>query len=322
MSLENDLHATTPAPVLTQDGPPSQWVDLEGPVHYVDFGGPQDGPVVVCVHGLGGSHLNWLSIGPSLARSCRVLALDLPAHGLTPIAGRSTSVRAIQALLHRFITEVAGAPVILMGNSMGGMITVLQSHADPRSVCGAVLLDPAVPHGLRSRPDPLVVAAFAGYALPRVGERVLRERRGRFSAEQVVQQTLNLCMADARRVDPANVTASVQLARYRMQHAELDAGFLSAARSLLRLLWQRREYEAAMSSIKVPVLLIQGDRDRLIPVHAARAVARRRPTWRYEELPEVGHVPQLEAPDDVVALVEDWLTREGAPAAEQARRHK
>jgi pimeloyl-ACP methyl ester carboxylesterase len=35
--------------------PPSQWVDLGGPVHFVDYGGPQDGPLLVCVHGLGGS---------------------------------------------------------------------------------------------------------------------------------------------------------------------------------------------------------------------------------------------------------------------------
>jgi len=37
----------------------SHWVDLDGPMHFADFGGPSDGPLLICVHGLGGSHLNW-----------------------------------------------------------------------------------------------------------------------------------------------------------------------------------------------------------------------------------------------------------------------
>ena len=297
-------------------------MDLDGPVHYVDFGGPDDGPVIVCVHGLGGSYLNWLAVGPQLAKTCRVYALDLPAHGLTPIAGRSTNVHEIQALLHRFIAEVAGAPAVLMGNSMGGMLTIMQAKADPKSVAGAVLLDPALPHGVKARPDPLVAAAFIGYALPGIGERVMRERRGRFTAAQLVRQTLDLCCADPDRVDQTIIDASEELATYRMQHAELDAGFLGAARSLLRVLWRRKPYEGAMDAIAAPVLLIHGDRDRLVPVHAARAVARRHRSWRYEELAGIGHVPMLEAGDVVVDLVVDWLGNEGSAAAERATENR
>src|SRR5690349_12827084 len=88
--------------------PPSRWADLDGPVHYVDFGGPDDGPLVVCVHGLGGSHANWLAIAPQLARTCRVLALDLGGFGLTRGGNRGTSLAANTRLLHRFLTEVAG----------------------------------------------------------------------------------------------------------------------------------------------------------------------------------------------------------------------
>lgn len=300
--------------------PPSSWVDIDGPVHFVDFGGPADGPVVVCVHGLGGSLLNWLAVGPELARSCRVLALDLPAHGLTPVEGRSTSVHEIQRLLHRFITEVAGSPAVLMGNSMGGMLTILQAAADPDSVAGAVLVDPALAHHVTARPDPLVAAAFLGYAVPGIGERLLRQRRGRFTPEQLVQQALWLCCAEPERVPQEIIEASVVLAKRRMEHPELDAGFLSAARSLLRVLARPAAYHAAMKGIRVPVLMIHGDRDRLVHVHSARAVAQRHPQWRYEELPDVGHVPPLETPDEVVAVVLDWLSTEGAPAAERARR--
>ena len=50
-------------------------------MHYVDFGGPDDGPTIVLVHGLGGSHLNWDLLAPRLTPHARVLALDLPGFG-------------------------------------------------------------------------------------------------------------------------------------------------------------------------------------------------------------------------------------------------
>ncbi|HEY6480179.1 MAG TPA: alpha/beta fold hydrolase, partial [Streptosporangiaceae bacterium] len=81
-------------------------------MHWVDFGGPPDTatPPLVLVHGLGGSHLDWVRVAPALAAQRRVLALDLPGFGLTPAAGRLATVPASAALLGRFVREVAGAP--------------------------------------------------------------------------------------------------------------------------------------------------------------------------------------------------------------------
>src|ERR1043166_8098091 len=123
----------------------SRWTDLDGPVHYLGFGGPSDGPVVVCVHGLGGSAVNWSALAPLLTNRFRVLAPDLAGHGLTESAGRGTSVAANRELLHRFIGQLAPGPVILMGNSMGGMIALLEAGAAPDAVAGLILLDPALP---------------------------------------------------------------------------------------------------------------------------------------------------------------------------------
>src|ERR1700712_3511175 len=67
-------------------------VDLGGPVHVVDFGGNPDGPVVVLVHGLGGSHLNWDLLAPRLTGAARVLALDLPGFGRSEPGERPGSV--------------------------------------------------------------------------------------------------------------------------------------------------------------------------------------------------------------------------------------
>ncbi len=82
-----------------------------------------------------------------------------------------------------------------------------------------------------------------------------------------------------------------------------------AARSLLMVLADPRQYRRAMADLRSPVLLVHGDRDRLVPVVAAREVARRHPTWRYVELRGVGHVPQLQVPDRVAAEILRWLPR-------------
>ena len=56
----------------------SHWVDIDGQTHYRDYGGPADGPLIVCIHGLGGSSLNWDLIARHLTDECRVVASTFP----------------------------------------------------------------------------------------------------------------------------------------------------------------------------------------------------------------------------------------------------
>jgi pimeloyl-ACP methyl ester carboxylesterase len=95
------------------------------------------------------------------------------------------------------------------------------------------------------------------------------------------------------------IDRSVTLIEERRDVDGMDKAFLAAARSLLRLLADPRSYRAAMSAVTAPVLMVQGDRDRLVPVTAARDVAERNPGWRYVELAGVGHVPQLQVPERI-----------------------
>ncbi|WP_346622801.1 alpha/beta hydrolase [Blastococcus montanus] len=285
-------------------------VDLDGPVHFVDFGGPDDGPAVVLVHGLGGSHLNWDLFAPLIARHARVWAIDLPGFGRSEPGDRTASVTANVAVLHRFLTEVVGEPAVLVGNSMGGMISILEAGERPEGVSGLVLLDPAVP-GPRRALDPLVAVTFVLYAVPFVGERFLLWRRQRHSALARVREMLTLCGVDPDQVPPEVVERSVGLLEERRDVEGMDRAFLAAARSLLRVLADPRRYRQAMASIELPVLLVHGDRDRLVPVAAARDIARRHPAWRYIEWSGGGHVPQLQEPARLAAEVLDWM-RESA----------
>ncbi len=294
--------------------PPSRWVDLDGPVHYVDYGGPADGPLLVLVHGLGGSLVNWAAVAPALVQTCRVVALDLAGFGRTRSNGRSTSVHGNQELLHRFLTQVAGGPAILVGNSMGGLISVLQTSAHPETVAGLVLVDPALPVGLRARPHPLVTLVFATYAIPAVGRAIVSRRRTAASADAQAMAVLRLCCVDPSRVPDDVLEQHVELVRERHDYPDIDAELIVAARSLLWVLARRREHAALLRSISAPVLLLHGDRDRLVPIEAARAAAHANPTWRFEVAQDVGHVPQLEVPDWTVARVRDWLATDGAAA--------
>lgn len=288
----------------------SRTADLGGPVHYVDFEGPDDGPRVVLVHGLGGSHLNWDVIAPLLRPHARVLAIDLPGFGRSEPGERRATVQANVAVLDRFLAEVAGEPAVLVGNSMGGMISILQAAANPASVSGLALLDPAVP-GPRRKLDPLVAAMFALYAVPVVGERFLWLRRSRQTPLQRVRDMLRMVGVDPDQLPAHVIDRSVVLLEEREDVRGMDKAFLAAARSLLVQLADPRGYRRAMAAVTAPVLLVQGDRDRLVPVEAARDVARRHPAWRYVELAGVGHVPQLQVPERVARELLDWLP--GAP---------
>jgi pimeloyl-ACP methyl ester carboxylesterase len=153
--------------------------------------------------------------------------------------------------------------------------------------------------------------SFALYAMPVVGERFLRLRRLRQTPLRRVRELLELCGVDLDTVPSEVIDRAVNLLEERKDVEGMDKAFLVAARSLLRLLADPRQYRAAMAAITAPVLLIQGDVDRLVPVTAARDVAARNPGWRYVELAGVGHVPQLQVPERVAAEVLDFL---GVPA--------
>jgi pimeloyl-ACP methyl ester carboxylesterase len=303
---------------LTNWGGFSRTAELDGQVHYVDFGGPVDGPRVVLVHGLGGSHLNWCLLAPRLATSARVLAVDLVGFGLSHPHGRTATVRANTVMVDRFVREIAGAPAILVGNSMGGMVSIMEAAANPDAVAGLVLIDPVLPLAHGTRPDRLITAMFLIYALPGVGERLLARQRARLSTRELVREVLTTCCVDPTCVPEELIEASVALADERNAVRGLDAAFLSAARSLMRVAAMRRRYWATMRAIRPPVLLMAGEEDRLVSVHAAREAAARNPHWRFEVFPGVGHVPQLERPEAVAGLIGDWLDTQGAGARRAA----
>ena len=123
------------------------------------------------------------------------------------------------------------SPVILMGNSMGGMISLSEAAAAPDTVTGLILLDPAVPFGA-VRPDPSIIMMFLVNMIPGLGERMISRRR-QFSPEQLVAGVLETVCADPSRVPPAVVGQHIEVARRRFGYTEADREFTVAARSVV-----------------------------------------------------------------------------------------
>lgn len=282
--------------------------DIDGPVHWIDFGGPDDAVPLVFVHGLGGSHLNWALIGQAVAAGRRAIALDLRGFGLTPGNRKSTTVHANARLLDRFLREVVGRPAFLVGNSMGGMVSILHTHAAPETVAGLVLVDPALPVPKRL-PDPGVAATFLVYAVPGVGEYTMRSMQARMSPSELVARIVKLCFADPSRANPEMLTAGAALVEARRIIDKKEESFLGAARSLMRVLVKPDGYVTKMNNLGVPVLLIHGEEDRLVPFDAALRAAADNPSWETAFLPGVGHTPQLEVPAHTVGIITGWLDR-------------
>jgi pimeloyl-ACP methyl ester carboxylesterase len=287
------------APVAWPPGATSAVTDLGGPVRHLDLGGPAGAPVVLCVHGLYGSALNWGLLAPLLSDTYRVLAVDLFGHGGSglPTDPRPDALTADRRLLDRFVHEVVGEPVILLGHSMGGVLTILQAAAAPETVRRLVLLSPPVP-GTAGRLDLAVAAKLAFLRLPGVAGTVAR-RLAALPPEQAVDQQLRQATPYLDRIPAEAVAAAVAETRDRAARPDAAAGRAEQWAALLgtmALLARPHTWRRTLAAVTAPTLWLQGADDPLAKPDPARALAATRPDWAFEVRPDVGHLLAIEDP--------------------------
>jgi pimeloyl-ACP methyl ester carboxylesterase len=294
--------------------PTSRVIDLDGPVHYLTFGakhGQARGRTpLVLVHGLGGSHANWLSVADQLAEHAPVYALDLAGFGKSPIAGRTALIDDNRALLDRFLDRVVGGPATLVGNSMGGLISMMQAVARPWRVERLVLVNPSLPKPRGVPLDKQVALVFATYMLPVIGPYLFKKRSASFTPTQAIHETMQLCCKDPSRIDPAVLDEMIRVATHRRTLAGGDEAFLEAARSIVALVLRHGRFLDLVRRVQQPTLLLHGVHDRLVPIASARAAATMRPDWEFVVFDDGGHVPQLEHPERFLDAVGSWLARD------------
>jgi pimeloyl-ACP methyl ester carboxylesterase len=259
----------------------------------VDARGTEKGEPLVLLHGLGASRLVWRRAAPRLARSRLVIAPDLPGLGGSAPAGPGFDLDDVAGALAGVLAERAGGPFDLLGTSLGGAVAVHLAAAHPDLVRRLVL---AAPAGFTPWRLPLA-ASGAGAA----SERAIAARRivgARVAGSATVRRTL-LWGAVA---EPARLSA-----RDARMVFEASRGSERIGAALATVL--RADLRPLLEGLEVPLGLIWGERDRVVPISTLSLIRQLRPDAVVETIPRAAHIPQLERPAEYVAAVERVLER-------------
>jgi pimeloyl-ACP methyl ester carboxylesterase len=265
------------------------------------------------VHGLGGASTNWTDLAALLAVRFDGYALDLPGFGRSAPPPRYSIQRHVQAVVDVLEWVVAqpgpgrGVPVHLVGNSLGGLVSVWVAARRPDLVATLTLISAAMPV---YRVPAAFDRAITLVMLP--GVPALAERRlAGASPEQRVRGLLQMCFGDPSRVPRERVEEAVQEMRDRDEQPWAGQALTRSLRGLMTsyLRVGRANAWRMARSVKVPSLVVWGDRDRLVDPALAPRLAAVLPDSRLQVQAGIGHLAMLEAPEPtaraVLALAED-----------------
>jgi pimeloyl-ACP methyl ester carboxylesterase len=261
-------------------------------------------PPAVMVHGLGGSSTNWTALMGDLRDLLDQWAIDLPGYGESP-PRRRHSVTAFAGVLTSYLDRF-GRPVHLLGNSMGGLVSVLVAARRPDLVATLTLISPAMPN-LR---QPHAARGMALVAVPRLGERLLA-RSNAMPVQQQVRQLAGILYGDPDSIEPSQLTIAAQERERWLRQGHADAVLLQSLRSIVRqyAVPRWRSVWASARLVSCPTLVMVGGRDAL--VHASTAARWRRilPTARVVHLPTTGHVAMMEHPGLVASMIREHIAK-------------
>lgn len=288
-------------PALSDPSPAGWWEVVDGRgIHLRRTSGPSDPQVgpVWCVHGLAGSSTNWNRLAGALSDVAATYAVDLPGHGWSdPPPGDRYDLVAQADLLGRLIDQVGGGPVHLIGNSYGGMISVLLAVLRPDLVRTLTLVSPAVPDlrvfGERGADPRVGLLLLPGTAGPAVRQLARVDPAARARALST------LCFGRPERVSSQALAAAADEVKDRASLPWVHTSAIGAARSLMAgyLRPGALRFVAAARQVRVPVLVVWGTRDRLVDARLSRATAAAFANSRLLLIPGSGHVAQMEDPE-------------------------
>jgi pimeloyl-ACP methyl ester carboxylesterase len=269
-------------------------VTLHGrPVTYAQAG---SGPVLLLIHGMGGTFENWQAVIEPLARAHTVIAPDLPGHGASAPGAGDYSIGALAAGLRDLLVALGHERATLVGHSLGGGIAMQFAYQFPEMTERLVLvssggLGPEVSPVLRAAALPganLFIAATAGPG------RAVGSAIGRGLA--------------AVGLRPNADVAEVLRGYGSLADPDRRAAFLATLRSVIHTGGQRvHAGDRLYLAEGMPVLIIWGERDPIIPRHHGESAHEAIPGSRLEVFEGVGHLPQLEAPGRFIAVLERFV---------------
>jgi pimeloyl-ACP methyl ester carboxylesterase len=273
-----------------------RWILVDGtPVNTIVLG---DGPPLVFVHGLSGSWQNWLEQLPAFAADHRVVAMDLPGFGHSPMPGEPISIAGYARLLDGLLGELGLPPGTLVGNSMGGFVAAELAIASPERVSSLVLVSAA---GISTHADPRTGRALP--ALRRV-DRVTAMMAASLAARSDAatrRPRLRMGLLSLVARHPAQLPAPLVAEQLR---GAGKPGFLPALEAL-----HGYEIRERLPRIACPTLIVWGENDMLIGARDATVFEELIPDSRLVVFADTGHVAMLERPAAFNALLADFLAR-------------
>ncbi|MFI5004874.1 MAG: alpha/beta fold hydrolase [Solirubrobacterales bacterium] len=271
-----------------------RWITINGsPVNVIELG---EGPALLFVHGLTGSWPNWLEQLPVLAASHRVIAVDLPGFGRSPMPVEPISISGYARTLEALLDALDLSAAAVVGNSMGGFTAAELAINFPQRVERLVLVSPA---GLSTYKDPRGTRA-----LPRLrrAERVIAACTGWVAAHSdTVAQRPGLRNATLGFVaaHPSRLPAALAAEQIR---GSGKPGFIQALQANLEYDFRHR-----LPEIACPTLIVWGDHDRVITPRDAELFAELIPGSRKVVFEDTGHIAMLERPAEFNALLAEFL---------------
>ena len=266
---------------------PADMIRVAGTRLHVRDAGPRDAPAIIMIPGFGSSLQTWNGWADELSDRFRVVRLDLPGSGLSPPdpTGVYTDARTIDILI-ALMDHLGIARADFVGNSIGGRIAWTLAAGHPKRVDKLVLVSP---DGFAS--------PGADYGQPPTVPRTLALMRY-FLPKSMVRSNLEVGYGDPARLSAATVNRYYDLLRA----PGVRAALLARMRQTVRI-----DPVPLLHQIQAPVLLVWGEKDRMIPIANAADYEQNLPHSRLVRFAQLGHVPQEEAPSKSVAPVRTFL---------------
>jgi len=276
---------------------------------------PSDNPgaePALYVHGLGGASTNFTDLADLLAPYLSATAIDLPGFGRSgPAPDRDYTIAAHTRLVIRYLEQSGRGPVHLVGNSMGGAISIQLAAVRPDLVRTLTLISPAVPDIRPRKRSDLVLPLLL---VPGLGARAIASL-DQHPAESRARALIRLCFAHPELVPPNRLLEAAEEVTYRRGLDWSGEALLRSFRGIVSnyLSVGRRSPWRLMAGIEAPTLVVWGNKDQLVHVSNAARAAATIPDAALLVLDDVGHTAQLEAPAVTARAVLGLLARSGSP---------
>lgn len=275
---------------------PSQFIALDnGQTVHVRDTGPRDAPVLLLMHGSGASLHTWEDWSDALGDSYRVIRYDHAGHGLTgPHVDQDYSAASQSDMAHMLMQKLGVDSYIVAGNSMGGRIAWHHALDHPDAVRALILIDASGAPQAKSKSVPI------GFKLAQSG--ALEPLLKIFTPRSIIASTLKGSVAAPEAVTDAQIDRYWNLLRYPGNRAAMFSRGRGAP--------ERQRSAEEIASITVPVLILWGAQDQLIPVESARWFDAALPDSDLVIYGDLGHIPMEEDAARTAKDVREWLAAE------------